>query len=389
VISTESAIAFEATLAEAISDVDSVATCTITEHVATALQAVTSTVFPFWALEMQQQWMQRRMHKPADLSTRQMAAAINKLNNALPLFPLGSTESKFSEKEIVGLLEWLLPQAWRSKFDLDGYIPTLHSKTHLTEACEAIERNTLVPEKTKPQQDNNNDHSNKNSHAGNKKVENNKNECKRLNSKLWKHCTVHGHNALHDSSECYTLKNQTKPGGQIVGAKANSSQTFTAKRFRKKVNMLAQKLSKKKVLELYANAVKQEQKNLKPKDVVNPLSARLRMHLVIMIVTAMSQFTWSHSPLRWGMCFLNHIPKRKILKPLMRNQNTRKYSRPNGFRIMVKWIQMLLIALIRMTLLKKIDGHLWVHTIVIHVNKITNLLLNMNALEPQLNYLDP
>jgi hypothetical protein len=43
----ESAIAFEATLAEATSDVDGVATCTTIEHVATALQAVTSTVFPF------------------------------------------------------------------------------------------------------------------------------------------------------------------------------------------------------------------------------------------------------------------------------------------------------------------------------------------------------
>ena len=33
----ESAIAFEATLAEAMGDVDGVATCTTTEHVATAL----------------------------------------------------------------------------------------------------------------------------------------------------------------------------------------------------------------------------------------------------------------------------------------------------------------------------------------------------------------
>ena len=43
----ESAIAFEATLADAMSDVDGVATRTTTEHVATALQTVTSTVFPF------------------------------------------------------------------------------------------------------------------------------------------------------------------------------------------------------------------------------------------------------------------------------------------------------------------------------------------------------
>jgi hypothetical protein len=76
-----------------------------------------------------------------------MAAAINRLNNSLPLFPLGLTESKCSEKEIVGLLEWLLPQAWQSKFDLDGYVPSLHSKMCLIEACKAIERNNPVPEK--------------------------------------------------------------------------------------------------------------------------------------------------------------------------------------------------------------------------------------------------
>ena len=70
-------------------------------------------MFPHCALEMQRQWMQQKMHKPADLPTQQRAAAINRLNNSLPLLPLGSTESKFSEKEIVGLLEWLLPQAWQ------------------------------------------------------------------------------------------------------------------------------------------------------------------------------------------------------------------------------------------------------------------------------------
>ena len=96
----ESAIAFEASLADAMVDVDGVATRTTIDHVATALKAVTSTVFPFHALEMQKQWMQRKMHKPADLSIRQMAAAINRLNNALPLFPLDSTESNLVKKKL-------------------------------------------------------------------------------------------------------------------------------------------------------------------------------------------------------------------------------------------------------------------------------------------------
>ena len=240
-------------------DVKGIATRTTTDHVTTALQAVTTTVFPHCALEMQRQWMQQKMHKPADLPTRQMAAAINRLNNSLPLFPLGSTESKFSEKEIVGLLEWLLPQAWQSKFDLDGYVPSLHSKMRLIEACEAIERNNPVPEKI-PQSEN------KNSQTGIQKPENKrKNERKKLNKKPLKHCSVHGHNPTHDSSECYTLKNQARSGNHPTESKANSSQTFTAKKFRKEINLLAKKSSKKKVLELYANAVKQEQKKLENK----------------------------------------------------------------------------------------------------------------------------
>jgi hypothetical protein len=112
--------------------------------VTTALGAVTNTVFPHRALETQKLWMNRRMFKPADLTTRQTAAAINRLNNALPLFPTGTENSKFSDVEVVELLEWSLPPAWRAKFDLDGYVPTLHPKMQLIEACEAIERNLFI-----------------------------------------------------------------------------------------------------------------------------------------------------------------------------------------------------------------------------------------------------
>jgi hypothetical protein len=109
-VQRESAIAFEAALADAITDVDGVATCTRPDLVALALQTVTTMVFTYWVLEMQKQSMQHKIQ--ADLSTRQMTAAINMLNNALPLFPFSSTESKFCEREIIGLLEWLLAQAW-------------------------------------------------------------------------------------------------------------------------------------------------------------------------------------------------------------------------------------------------------------------------------------
>jgi hypothetical protein len=92
--------------------------------------------------------MNRRMFKPTELTTRQMAAAINRLNNALPLIPLGTDASKFTDTEIIGLLEWSLPPPWRTKLNLDGYIPTLHHRAELIENCEAIERNASLEERT-------------------------------------------------------------------------------------------------------------------------------------------------------------------------------------------------------------------------------------------------
>jgi hypothetical protein len=78
-----------------------------------ALTAVATTVFPHRALKIQRLWMNRGMRKPYELTTRKTVAAITRINNALPLFP-GSTEaSKFSNAEVIGLLEWSLPHLER------------------------------------------------------------------------------------------------------------------------------------------------------------------------------------------------------------------------------------------------------------------------------------
>jgi hypothetical protein len=102
------------------------------------------------------------MRKPYNLLTRKTTAAITKINNSLPLFPLGNQDSKFSDQELVGLLEWSLPAPWRKKFDLDGYIPTLGTKAKLISECEAIERNKIARDKErKDDNDNNNNKKNK------------------------------------------------------------------------------------------------------------------------------------------------------------------------------------------------------------------------------------
>ena len=105
-----------------------------------ALNVGATTVFLHQALKIQRLWMNCWMFKPAELTTRLLAATINRLNNALPLLPGGLELFKFSESQAVELLEWSLPPTWRAKFDLDGYIPTVGSKMKLIEACCTIPR---------------------------------------------------------------------------------------------------------------------------------------------------------------------------------------------------------------------------------------------------------
>jgi hypothetical protein len=124
-----------------------------------------------------------------------MAEAINRLNSALPLFLSSITKSKFSDKKTIGLSEWSLPQAWQAEFGLDGYVMSLFPKMCLIKACKAIVRNNPVPEKKCSD-------NNKNSRYGPTKSENISSLKKTL-----MHCTVHGHNATLDSSECYAHKN--------------------------------------------------------------------------------------------------------------------------------------------------------------------------------------
>ena len=257
----ESCVTFDAALAAAREGEDGVLAALTTDHISTALDAVALSVFPHRALEVQKTWMNRRMFKPLDLTTRQTSAAINRLNNALPLFPSGTEESKFSGTEIIGLLEWSLPPAWRTKFDLDGYVPTLHSQMRLIESCEAIERNEVVEKDNNKDDGNNNKKRQKNgkSHRAGKTRDN-----KKVTPKETKYfCSEHGDNSTHGTTDCYTLKNRAKASG--AGNGSPNKRSFSNKSFRKELNMLAKKSSKKKVLELYASAVKREQTKLAKK----------------------------------------------------------------------------------------------------------------------------
>jgi hypothetical protein len=67
------------------------------------------------------------------------------------------------------------------------------------------------------------------------------------------YCGEHGENPTHATADCFTIKNRDKSGLQ------GANHSFLNKSFRKEVNFLAKKSSKKKVLDMYATAIKREQ----------------------------------------------------------------------------------------------------------------------------------
>jgi hypothetical protein len=209
------------------------------------LDAVAETVFPFRALSNQKLWMRRGMKKPKELSFRKTAAAVGRLNNSLPLFPSANAADKFSDEEVVELLEWSIPQAWRTKFDLDGYIPTGHDKARLIRECEILERNdpqksAKVPPKNKE----------KPSKKGTSKFKNGSKYT--TDKKAGYYCTEHGANPTHNTDSCYTLKNKSK--------KTDDSGSMTKKSFRREINLLSLKRPKKNVIEMFALVLGEERK---------------------------------------------------------------------------------------------------------------------------------
>jgi hypothetical protein len=142
VLKGDSRIAFEAAIEDARTDPNAAAPIPLmADHVKESLCAVTTTVFPFCALETQKQWMHKYIKKPINLSAKRMSTALSCINNHLPSFPDGDANSKFTDAELVGLLDFSLPASWRKAMDLKGYVASQHDKKLLVDQCKIIERN--------------------------------------------------------------------------------------------------------------------------------------------------------------------------------------------------------------------------------------------------------
>jgi hypothetical protein len=233
------------------------------EHIESSLRSVTEIVFPFRALETQKQWLTRYFKKPYELSTQKTAAALSRLNNYLPSFPLGTPADKYSEPELVKLLEFALPQRWRTAMDLKGFIAADNDWKTFVDEVERIERNdTVVRRERNDDDDNDNNKKDKKVKFAKNRDDNKKNgrEHTRTTDKLF--CKRCGENFTHVTKDCYILKREARER-ENPGEKAKP---FTKRTFRKEVNAMARRAGRHDGLKFVESALKREKGKLAKRD---------------------------------------------------------------------------------------------------------------------------
>jgi hypothetical protein len=81
------------------------------------------------------------MKKPYDMTAKTMTHAMSKINNFLLYFPEAGMDDKYSETELIGILQFALPEYYRVAWDLRDYIPAESNKIKFISECERVERN--------------------------------------------------------------------------------------------------------------------------------------------------------------------------------------------------------------------------------------------------------
>lgn len=204
-----------------------------------ALKAVSQDVFPHRALSNQIRWMQRRMRKPASMGIRQFVAAVTQMNGKLLRFPGATSADLIKAEKLVELMEFALPESWRAKFDLAGYIPTNHDKYRLIAEGEQIERAAALTKApgSKP----NSKPSSKN--AG--KIGSIKNNSSRK-----------GKNNGHHSANAGSVA--AKHGSPAKVENANTAKNFSGRKFRKDLYALSKGKDRVQVIDQFAAVLEKE-----------------------------------------------------------------------------------------------------------------------------------
>jgi hypothetical protein len=139
------------------------------QHIDNALLAVTNQIFPYRALETQKQWMSKYARTPYKMGAKQFVTSMSWINNYIPFFPNAAVLSKYSEEELLNILEFAVLPHWRKAFELRDNLPTCDDKARFISECEHVEQNEMPPAKERDGSDDDRTSNKKNKFAKSEK----------------------------------------------------------------------------------------------------------------------------------------------------------------------------------------------------------------------------
>lgn len=186
-------------------------------QVNTAMNAVITFMAPHKALTKQKRWMRRVCRKPADMTTRQYANHLLRINaEELHRLPPFHGNQFLPEDEMVDILLNGIPNAWKKEMNRQDFDPDTKNLMDVVAFCERMEesddftpvqstkKTSSIPKKT------------------------------RKGGDPTHYCLIHGNNMSHSSDNCHMLKelakSKSKTGDRKPEARSNySNKTWSRK----------------------------------------------------------------------------------------------------------------------------------------------------------------
>jgi hypothetical protein len=201
--------------------------------------------------------MNKYMKKTYDLSATMVLTALSLINNYLLSFLDGDANSKFTDVELAGLLDFSLPASWRKAIDLKGYVASQHDKKSLVNQCKMIQRNE-TPLKHDQDNDNNNNRNRKKIKFAKSETKKNKSGSKTTLGDGQYYCKKFGTNPMHETEQCFILKRLAREANINGNGKAHAK-PYSKRTFRKEVNLIARCARQHNGLKSVESALKREQ----------------------------------------------------------------------------------------------------------------------------------
>jgi hypothetical protein len=218
------------------------------QHIDNALLSVSNQIFPYHALKTQKQWMSKYARKLYKMGAKQFVTSMSRINNYIPFFPNATVRSKYSEEDLLNILEFAVPPHRRKAFDLRDYLPTSDDKARFISKCERVERNETSPAKKRDGSDDDRTSNKKSKFAKSEKSATKSG--KKTNTESSPMYCTHCKTDTHVTERCWKLKKISREKEQSEknhhiqnGLSARKSMLLRAGRVRTAISNLSRKLS--------------------------------------------------------------------------------------------------------------------------------------------------